>query len=305
MALTYNQLNAITQEIILPKLVDNISTSNVILMRLLKKGTKQDGGLHIQQPLEYSFGTTGWYSGYDKLDFTPSTEITAAQFEWRFCYAIMQISREEELKNSGKRGIIKLLTAKRKNAEKGLRDMMGSALFGVGGSKDVDGFRTLISNTATAGDIAVADASWWVSQTVSDTVLTLTSLNDLFTECTEENDHPTIGCTTKANYKRMWNLIQPHQRIVDVNMAKIGFRNVSTQELNGAPVVVDSHVPANYFFWLNENYLDLVTHTDEDFRFEPWEKPIDQESKVAKVLWAGNITTSNRRMHGFCSGYAA
>jgi hypothetical protein len=142
-----------------------------------------------------------------------------------------------------------------------------------------------------------------VSKTVSDTVLTLPSLNDLFVECTEESEHPTIGVTTKANFKRIWNQIQPAQRLVDSKMANAGFSNVSTIEFNGAPIVVDSHCPANYFFWLNENYLDLVTHEDENFRFDPWRKPTDQEAALAKVFWAGNITTSNRRMHGFCSGY--
>jgi hypothetical protein len=299
-----DQLTAITQELILPKLVDNVKTSNVILERLFKKGTKHGAALHIQQPLEYAFGTGGWYSGYDKLDTTPSEEITAAAYDWRQGYGVMQISRTDELKNAGKRGVVKLLNAKRKNAEKGLRDRMGTALFGVGGSKDIDGFRTLVSDSATVGGIAVADASWWVSKTVSDTVLTLPSLNDLFVECTEESEHPTIGVTTKANFKRIWNQIQPAQRLVDSKMANAGFSNVSTIEFNGAPIVVDSHCPANYFFWLNENYLDLVTHEDENFRFDPWRKPTDQEAALAKVFWAGNITTSNRRMHGFCSGYA-
>jgi hypothetical protein len=49
---------------------------------------------------------------------------------------------------------------------------------------------------------------------------------------------------------------------------------------------------------VNENYLQLLAHKDENFRFTGFRQPVNQNVKVAQVFWTGAMTSSNNRMHG-------
>lgn len=81
MALSYDQINAITQKKFIPKLQDNIFDSNVLYSRM-KKGEsykKIDGGERIIVPLEYAQTTAaGTYAGADTLSTTDNDIFTAA-----------------------------------------------------------------------------------------------------------------------------------------------------------------------------------------------------------------------------------
>ncbi len=74
---------------------------------------------------------------------------------------------------------------------------------------------------------------------------------------------------------------------------------------NGIPLIADSYAPASHLFFLNENYLHLFAHKDEDMRFEPFQKPINQNVKVAKVYWMGAFGSSNNRLQGKLSALTA
>jgi hypothetical protein len=107
---------------------------------------------------------------------------------------------------------------------------------------------------------------------------------------------------TRANYNRYYALLQPQQRFQDSESAKGGFQSLM---FNGIPVLADSHCPANHIFFLNENYLHLFVHKDSDFKFEPFQKPVNQAVKVAKIYWTGALGSSNNRMHGVLSAITA
>jgi hypothetical protein len=89
---------------------------------------------------------------------------------------------------------------------------------------------------------------------------------------------------------------------MDSETAKAGF---SSLMFNGTPFIADSHCPTSHIFLLNENYLHLFAHKDEDMRFEPFQKPISQNIKIAKVFWMGALGSSNNRLHGKQSAVAA
>jgi hypothetical protein len=89
---------------------------------------------------------------------------------------------------------------------------------------------------------------------------------------------------------------------MDSKMADAGIESLM---FHGAPFVVDSHVPANHIFLLNSKYLILAVHRDEDFRFEPFAKPVNQAVKLAKIFWSGNLCYSNLRLCGYFSGITA
>lgn len=306
MPLSYDQISAITQKKIVPKMVDNIFDSNVLLQRAKKKFyTKVDGGTSITQPLNYAQLTASdWYSGADTLSTTDNDVITAAEYSWKQIYANISISRIDELKNSGDAAILKLVKQKTMIAEKTIQDQMGTGLWSAGtNAKSIAGLRVILSTSNTVGGIAQGTYSWWQAQVDSSTTtLSLAAMQAIDNRCSIGNDGPTVGLTTRTIYNTYYGLLQPQQRFMDSETAKGGF---SSLMFNGKPIVVDSHAPSGHLAFLNEEYLDLYYHPDEDFRFEPFQKPINQNVKVAKIYWAGAFGTSNARMQGLLSAITA
>ena len=299
MALNYSEVSAITEKYFYPKLVDNIFTSNALLQRARKKWWHlQDGGEKIINPVAYATTTaSGWYDGADTLNTTSNDQITAAEFDWKFIYANVTITRKDELKNSGKTGIINLVKSKVQIAEKTLADNLGTGLYNAGTTTNaIIGLRLAVDSAGTYGGIARGTYTWWSAQEDSTTtVLSLPLIQGLLGDCTVGSDSPTVIPTTQDLYDIAWGLLQPQQRFQDTETAKAGFQNIL---ISGKPVIVDNHCPANHMFMLNENYLMFTVHTKENFRFEPFQKPINQNVSSAKIYWAGALCSNNSRMHG-------
>ena len=306
MPLTYDQINAITEKKFIPKLVDNIFDSDPLLQRLKKKSyVKLDGGTSIVQPLNYALTTaSGWYSGAETLSTTDNEVITAAEYSWKQLYANITISRIDELKNMGDSQVVNFVKSKTQIAEKTMIDLLGDGIYSAGSdAKSIIGLRVVVDAGNTVGGIAQGTYSWWQSQEdASTTTLTMAALQTMHTTLTINNESPTIIVATRANYNRYYALLQPQQRFMDSDTAKGGFQNLM---FNGIPFIAASKCPTSHIFMLNENYLKLWYHKDENMRFEPFQKPVNQNVRLAKLYWAGAFGTDNARMHGKMTAVAA
>jgi len=306
MALTYDQISAITQKKFIPKLYDAVFDSNPLLQRAKKKFyEKVDGGERIVVPLNYAQVTSsGWYTGSETLQTTDNEIITAAEYTWKQLYANISINRIDELKNSGDSQILSLVKNKVKIAEKTMDDKLGTGLYSDGtDSKSIVGLRDIVAVDQTVGGISQTSYSWWQAQVDSTTTtLSIAAMQSRDNACTVNNDAPTLIITTRTLYNSYYGLLQPQQRFMDSETVKGGF---SSLMFNGKPVIADSYCPASNMFFLNENYLHLFVHKDEDMRFEPFMKPINQNVKVAKIFWAGALGSSNNRLHGRLSATTA
>jgi hypothetical protein len=354
MALNYDSLSALTRDKFLPILVDNIFNSNVLTLKLLKEAEKIDGGKKIITPIEYGTNSAqGFLSGYDVLDTTPSDPITAAEWDWRQAYSTITISGEEELKNSGDSQVLSLLKSKMRNAEKSLKDLFGTKLFGGGaapGAKEITslvGFGTeaasatpdaakydhasgstntwhtpgnidncVIGYNRSLGGIDSDDYSWWDSKlgTFADksgTVTTRATFDEMtattngvaamvremtqaYGAATIDNDAPDLIVVPQVIFDAYESSLQANKRWEgDATLADAGFQ---TLRFKGATVVVDSHAVAGSMVMLNSKYLDFKVHSKRNFSFEPFMKPINQDARVAKVFWMGQLTCTNPRM---------
>jgi hypothetical protein len=307
MALTLDQLNAITHKKIIGKLFDNIFDSNPLLKRLMASGQyqSQDGGTSIDVPLNYATTTaSGWYSGADVLDTTDNENISAARFTWKSLFVGVSITDEDELKNGGTAGELKLLASKVQIAEKTMKDLLGTGIYSDGTDADsIQGLRDIVAADQTVGGIDQASYSWWQAQVDSTTTtMTLSALNSVFEDCVIDSEKPTIAVATRANYNRYYNLLQPQQRFMDSDSAKGGFQSLM---FNGIPFISDSYVPANHVFLLNEKHLWMWYHPQRNLSMEPWQKPINQQVKVSRILWMGALGSSNNRLHGKLSALTA
>lgn len=300
MPLSFGQIDSITYKKFIPKLVDNIFDSDPILQRAKSKGwyTSQNGGLTINQPLLYAqTSSAGAYSPSDTLNTADNEQFTAAQYDWKYYYANISLLRSDELKNSGDSQILDLVKNKVQAAEMTLKDDICDGIYSDGSTAaEIGGLRLIVDSANTVGGISQSTYSWWQSQeNSSTTVTTLAALNTQFNLLNINGKQPTVGMTTRTIYGFIWNLFQPQQRFMDSETAKGGFQSLM---MNGVPIIMGSKVPSSHFFWLNEEFLNLYYHPEENFRFDGFVKPTNQNSRTAKVYWSGNMTSSNNRMHG-------
>lgn len=307
MALTYGQISAITEKKFIPKLYDNIFDSGPILKRSQTKGwyNKIDGGERIIVPLAYAQTTaSGWYQGSDTLDTTDNEQITAAEFLWKQLYANITVTSLDEKKNSGGTRILDFVKEKTKLAEKTLKDLLSAGIYSDGSTaKEIVGLRDAVATDQTFGGISQTDNTWWAGQVDSTTTtLTIAAMRNILSLTTVDNERPTVISATRSNFDRYHALLQPQERFQDKDTANGGFANLL---FAGVPIVVDSKCPANHMFFLNESMISLKVHQDEDMKFEPFQKPNNQNVKTAKVFWMGAFTSANNRLLGKLSGITA
>ena len=317
MALTYTQITAITEKKFIPKLVDNVYKSNPIFARFTRpdKLLKVNGGERIVQPIISSKPSTsnkGYFSDLDTLNTDRTDNITAAEYFWKQNQEPIRVSRLEMLKNNGDAAKLKLVMSKTMIAEKNIKENLGYGSFSDGtefSSKIITGFAAMISESSTYGGIAVADLADWVAQVEDNSgtarPVTLALLQRVFGLCTQESDKPSMLTCKQAIFDQIWSLYQPTQRLVSAEMSKLGFDNVL--EFNGQPIIVDSHNAAGEVLFLNEDYVQLAVHPEENLRSETIERMETSASMLARIFWAGNIVCSNRRFQGKLSdlSYAA
>lgn len=306
MATNYTQVSAITEKKFIPKLYDNIFNSNPGIKRIKDKSYKKlDGGERIIIPLNYAMTTaSGWYTGADTLDVSENENIGGAEYMWKQLYASIAIRRDEELKNSGESQILDLVKLKVQIAEKTMLDKLATGLYSDGtDAESIVGLRDIVATDQTVGGISQTTNTWWAGQVDSTTaVLTIQAMQVQFNLASVNNDIPTVGLATRTVYNNYYALLQPQQRFQDVETAKGGFTSLM---FNGIPIIADSYCPANHLFLLNENYLHLCAHSDEDMRFSEFQEPINQNVKVAKVFWMGALGSSNNRLHAKLSALTA
>jgi hypothetical protein len=51
-------------------------------------------------------------------------------------------------------------------------------------------------------------------------------------------------------------------------------------------------------FFINTKYFKLRYEPDTNFKMGEFQKPVDQDARIAHILWMGMLTVSNRRKHG-------
>jgi hypothetical protein len=298
MALTYDQITAITEKKFIPKLVDNIFNSNVLLKKLKAKEKLQSGGDKVLVPLNYAeVSASGWYQGAETLDTTDNEVITSAEFEWKQLYANISITRRDELRNSGDAAIINFVKSKVEIAEKTIRNNLSTGLYNDGtDAKQIQGLNLMLSASNTYGGIDQGTYTWWQAQVDSSTTtLTLSAMQSMYGDCGEGTEYPDLIIGDQDMYDRYHALLTPQQRFASEDEAKGGFKSLL---FNGTPVVVDASATSGDMIFLNMEYLDLYPHKDENFRMEPFTKPVNQNVRVGKIYWMGVMASSNNRRHG-------
>lgn len=298
----FDQLSAITRRHFVANMADNIFDSIALLQRAKKNSvyTSVDGGTKIIVPLNYAKNSSGgWYSKADTLLTNDNDAITSAEYEWKQLYENITIFGVDEAKNAGKAAVLKYVQEKVNICKTTITDRLGTSIYSDGSdAKEIVGLQAIVASSNTIGGISQSSNSWWASQSSADTVMTLSSLNTLYSDCSVGSNKPSVITSDSDQWDRYYNLLQPQQRFQDKSTADGGFTSLM---FRGAPWIDDAAAPANKVFFLNEKFLHLFYHAKRNFQMDDFKKVVNQDAKVAQILWMGAMGSSNNRMHGKAS----
>lgn len=302
-----------------PKMYDNIFDNYPLLSYLNGKlgqavngkSVKRivSGGESIVEQLMYDVNSTASsYSGAETLDTALQNGLTIARFNWKQYSSSIGITGLERRSNMGEEQLINLLQAKATQAEKSLQKALSEGAWGDGtgnGGKDLTGLQALVDSTATVGGLAPGTFAWWAASETASGSFAAQGLDDmrtLYNSITYGNDRPDSIFTTQTIHEAYEKAVQPQERYVNTQAADAGFMNLAFKTV---PVMWDRDCPSGEMYALNSSYLNLVVHRDADMATGEFIRPKDQDLTTAQILFQGNLTVNNRRMHGKLTGMTA
>lgn len=306
------------------ELADNLTNNNALLKRLKSKGNVRpfSGGNVILEEIMYNDPNTNnanSYSGYEVLNITPDSPISAAQFSITQYADSVTMSGLEMLQNSSKEAIIDLLDGRMQVSEARLLNRIGSDIYGDGtgnGGKNITGLAAAVPDapsSGTYGGINRANWTFWQSKKYSGTSdggAAVSALNiqkymtSLAIQLVRGNDKADLIVADNNYYSLYVQSLQAIQRITSEESAAGGFASLKFYGGGtSADVVLDGGVgnacTANHMFFLNTNYIFLRPHKERNFVPIGGERQaINQDAIVKLYGWAGNLTCSNSFLQG-------
>ena len=314
------------------ELADNVTNNNALLRRLKDRGNVKtfSGGNVILQEIAYNDSTTSntnSYSGYEVLNVSQNSPISAAQFSITQYAAAVSISGLEMIQNSGKEAIIDLLDGRMMVAEAQLANRISGDLYGDGtgnAGKNLTGLAAAVPDapsSGTYGGINRATYSFWRSVSYSGvtnggaavSAANIQSYMDsVAVQLIRGTDKPDL-IVADSNYYRLYlQSLQSIQRISNEGsgMAGAGFASLKYFGAGMASdVVLDGGIGsstynsgsgnANHMWFLNTKYLMFRPHKDRNFVPIGGERQaVNQDAIVKLIGWAGNLTSSGPQFCG-------
>lgn len=300
------------------EIADNFSNHNALYRKMGQKGKtrSESGGYSIVQPLEYAAnGTYQRYSGFDVLNVSQSDVFTAAEYNWRQI-AINVVSSGYELRvNAGPQRLANLAKARIKNAIHTFANNFSADMYADGSlTNQIDGLQKMVADTPTntVGGINAGTWAFWQNKVQSAaaplqggaaivpsavTGVMESLMLPLLIELTRNNDKPDLIVSSNDYFQFYEGGLVSNKRYVDETMASGGFMSL---QYHGIPVIFDgsSGMAASRMYFVNTNYIEMVTHSDANMTVMDESKPYNQDAVVVPILWMGNMVCSNRSLQG-------
>jgi hypothetical protein len=306
------------------ELADNVTNNNPLLLKLKSKGNVRpfSGGNVILEEIMYndsSTNNTSSYSGFETLNISPNSPISAAQFSIAQYASAVTISGLEMLQNSGKEAIIDLLEGRIKVAEAQLANRINLDLYGNGtgnGGKNLTGLAAAVADAPTSGTyggINRATWSFWQNQAFSGVTnggaaVSAANIQSYMTQLAIKlvrgTDKADLIVADNNYYNLYVNSLQAIQRVTDPEMAGSGFASLKFYGGGtSADVVLGGGIgaqePANHMYFLNTDYIFFRPHKDRNFVPIGGERQsVNQDAIVKLIGWAGNLTSSGAQFNG-------
>lgn len=281
--------------------------NKTVLMHILSTGgIPSQHGEQIVQPLLYGeTSAKGSFSDDDVFAAPTRDGITAAAFDWKQYYASIMITGIEEAKNSGPEGLLSLLKSRLRQADLSIAKDMNAMLFadGSGNSgKDFSGLADTIGTTNVLGGIDRSDAGndWW--RAIAEPqggALSLAGMRTAYNNVMDGVEKATHGITDQIIYEAYEALIQDTVRHESTKLGDAGFDSLMFKSM---PLAFDRDSTAQTMFFLNVDYLELVSLDGKWFDVSEWLTPTNQDAKYKNIYLYGNLTVSNSARQGLLTG---
>ena len=308
------------------ELADNVTNNNALLRRLKERGNVKtfSGGNVILQEIMYNdsaTSNTNSYSGYEVLNVSQNSPISAAQFSITQYASAVSISGLEMIQNSGKEAIIDLLDGRMAVAEAQLANRISGDIYldGTGNSgKNITGLGAAVPDapsTGSYGGINRATFSFWQSVAYSGTTnggsavsaSNIQSYMDaLAVQLIRGTDKPDLIVCDNNYYKLYLQSLQSIQRITDGGNSSAGAGFASLKYYGAgmaSDVVLDGGIgnaaTSNHMWFLNTKYMMFRPHADRNFVPIGGERQaVNQDALVRLIGFAGNLTSSGPQFCG-------
>ena len=306
------------------ELADNVTNNNALLRRLKERGNSRpfSGGNVILEEIMYADSTTNVtnsYSGYEAINISPNSPISAAQFSICQYASAVTMSGLEMLQNNSKEAIIDLLDGRMDIAEAELMNRIGGDIYldGTGNAgKNITGLAAAVPDAPTSGTYGGIDrATWtfWRPQKysgVTDGGAAVSAANiqgymtDLALRLVRGNDKPDLAVADNTYFGLYVKSLQAIQRVTDETKAGSGFASV---KFYGGGTSMDvmcdggigAAATANHMWMLNTKYIFFRPHRDRNFVPIGGERQaVNQDAIVKLIGWAGNMTMRGSQFHG-------
>jgi len=166
----------------------------------------------------------------------------------------------------------------------------------------------MVDSAGTYGNINRATAGnefWQSNETAQGGALTISAMATKYTQCSRGGKMgPDLIITTSTVYDKYEALMQANQRfgVSNTELADAGF---VTMKFRGADVMFDEQCTSGVMYFLNTEHLKLRYHKDANFTVTDFQRPDNQDAKIAQILWMGNLTANNCRYLGKLTGVTA
>jgi hypothetical protein len=318
------------------ELADNVTNNNALLRRVKAKGNVRpfSGGNVILEEIMYNDANTAnvnSYSGYEVLNISPNSPISAAQYSITQYAAAVSISGLEMLQNSGKEQIIDLLEGRIKIAEGQLMNRISNDLYGDGtgnAGKNLTGLAAAIADspsTGTYGGINRANFAFWQNKSYSGVTnggaaVSQANIQQYMTalaiQLVRGKDKADLWVADNTYFQLYVNSLQAMQRVQSDGGGDAGAGFASIKFYGGgqsADVVLDgglysggdsvdstwSGASSAHMYALNTDYIFFRPHKDRNFVPIGGERQsVNQDAIVKLIGWAGNLTSSGSQFQG-------
>lgn len=305
------------------RLADDMSKHIPLLLRLSEKGQidEVDGGRVIYQEIDYAENPSyKRYRGWEPLSLAVQPTFSAAEYEIKQAAMAIQVSGLEELQVSGEEGVIKIVAARGKNAERSFKNNLDGDLHSDGtadGGKQIGGLQHLIADTPTSGTVGGIDASlsansaFWRNISLSAAsdlgIATLSAaniqraMNKVAVQLRRNNESFDMVIADDIFWLYYFESLTPGMQMMG-NKSLIE-KKIQTVPYWGADVIhaggVGGNAQASRMRFINSDYLFWRPHARRNMTPIGGDRvPVNQDGTVKFIGLAGALTTSNRRMHG-------
>lgn len=277
-------VQTVTQDKIVPKIVDTILGGNVVSLRFLANG-KPWSGETMKFPIKHVKNSTsqGAFDGFDTFDTTKVNTRTKLSFNPTGYYQSVVLSGMEVDVNDTEAKVLDLVKTEMESGMQDMLDSLGSAFYTAQSGKNFIGLPDIVDDGTTVTSYGGLARATYTSVCGTKTAATagkasLSYLANLYDSASVGAQKPTLGITTEAVWTLLESLFQP---TISGNVKFDGYAQVTRNRVlpsraglqgevgfdalffRGTPIVRDEKCTSGYLYLLNEdtiNWYGLKSH---------------------------------------------